>query len=174
MKTRHHGAARIALMSAHSALLAVALVAGCLLAACGATGDDARPATSAPAQATSSPASSASPPAPGSSPLAGSPEQAVAAYWTLVDKDAHERLAAVCVPGSPAAVTRADDDIARVRLLRVTRVTRDADGAQVQVDVRVTPAGEVTPWGAAGRHTLFVQLLKSGSGWLVASWGTSP
>jgi hypothetical protein len=91
-----------------------------------------------------------------------------------VDADAYERLATVCVPGSAAAVSRATDDIARVRLLRVARVAREAGGAQAQVDVRVTPAEETTPWGAAGRHTLFMQLQESGSGWLVASWGTSP
>jgi hypothetical protein len=32
-----------------------------------------------------------------------------------------------------------------------------------------------TPWGEAGPHTLFVDLVQApGGGWLVAGWGTSP
>lgn len=38
----------------------------------------------------------------------------------------------------------------------------------------MTPVKGATPWGDAGRHTLFMQLLRSGDGWLVAGWGTSP
>jgi hypothetical protein len=181
MTRLHHGPNRAWRTFVPIALLAAALAAGWLLAACGGTDEGApTPAATAtaPAASASGPASASSPaasaPAPGSRPLAGSPKEAAAAYWALVDADAYERLATVCVPGSTAAVTRVDDDIARVRLLRVSRVTREAGGAQVQVDVHVTPADEATPWGAAGRHTLFMQLQESGPGWLVASWGTSP
>ena len=40
----------------------------------------------------------------------------------------------------------------------MARVRRQSGGAQVQADVRIVPAGQATPWGAPGTHTLFVNL----------------
>jgi len=156
------------LRRARAALLASSLVLAAMgaasLAACGA----------ASTGAASSPAEAAATPAPGSAPLAGTPEAAVAAYWEMVDADDYAGIAAASAPGV-AAVTPATDDIGSVELLRVTRVQRTPGGAQVEVDVRIVPATEATPWGEAGRHTLFVNLAKADDGaWLVAGWGSSP
>jgi hypothetical protein len=144
--------------------LAMALTGAALLAACaGSSGGAASPSAS--------PATTA----PGSRPLVGSPKQAVAAYWALVNAGDYQGLKAVCSPGSTAALTAASDDIERARLLRVARVRRRPGGAQVEADVRIVPAGQATPWGAPGAHTLFVNLAETpGGGWLVTSWGTSP
>jgi hypothetical protein len=144
--------------------LAVAVTGAALLAACGGSSGGA-----------ASPSASRSTAAPGSRPLTGSPTQAVAAYWTLVDAGDYQGLKAACSPGSAAALTAATDDIERARLLRVARVRRQPGGAQVEADVRIVPAGQTTPWGAPGAHTLFVNLAEApGGGWLVTSWGTSP
>ena len=155
------------LRRARAALLASSLVLAAMgaasLAACGASSTG----------AASSPAAVAATPAPGSAPLAGTPEAAVAAYWRMVDADDYAGIVAASAPG--AAVAPATDDIGSVELLRVTRVQRTSGGAKVEVDVRIVPATEVTPWGEAGRHTLFVDLAKAQDGaWLVAGWGSSP
>ena len=143
--------------------LALAVIGVALLAACGGSSGGA-----------TSPSASSATTAPGGRPLTGSPEQAVAAYWALVDAGDYQALKAACSPGSAAALTAATDDIARARLLRVARVRRQPGGAQVQADVRIVPAGQATPWGAPGTHTLFVNLAEVSGGWLVTSWGTSP
>ncbi len=146
-----------------AALVLLASVAAAELAACGGSSTG----------GSSSPAASATP-APGSAPLAGSPEAAVAAYWEMVDADDYDGIAAASAPGA-AAVTPAADDIGSVELLRVTRVQGTPGGTRVEVDVRIVPATEVTPWGEAGEHTLFVDLAETPDGaWLVAGWGTSP
>ena len=162
------------LTRAAAAGLAVAtvLAGAALLAACGGSSGAASPSGSASAASPLSPTSS---PAAGNKPLEGSPEQAVAAYWALVDAGDYAGLRAACTPGSAAALTAASSDIRRARVVRVARVRREPGGAQVQADVRVVPASAATPWGGTGTHTLFVKLTESaGSGWLVASWATSP
>jgi hypothetical protein len=127
------------------------------------------------AGAASSPPAVAALPSPGSVPLPGTPGQAVAAYWRMVDADDYAGLAAVSAPGAAAAIAAGGDDIAHVELLRVAGVRRAPRAARVEVDVRIVPAGEATPWGPAGPHTLFVDLAETpGGGWLVAGWGTSP
>ena len=148
-----------------TAIALAALVTGAaLLAACGGSSGGA-----------ASPSASAAASAAGSAPFAGSPEKAVVAYWALVDAGDHAGLEAVCVPGSPAALSAFSDGIERARLLQTKLVRRDPGSALVQADVRVVPAGEVTPWGEPGAHTLFISLTKApGGGWLVASCGTSP
>jgi hypothetical protein len=155
-------------------LLIAALPAGAaLLAACGGSSGGAASPTLTASAAPS--ASAASTPAPGTQPFTGSPQQAVAAYWALVDAGDYGGLGAACTPGSAAALTAASSDIRHARVVRVARVRREPGGAQVQADVRIVPRGETTPWGAPGTHTLFVRLTGSTSGgWLVASWGTSP
>ena len=136
--------------------LAAMLAGAALLAACGGSSGGA-----------ASPSASSAAAAPGSAPLAGSPKEAVAAYWALVDTGDYDALRAACTPGSPAALTAASDDIERARLLRVARVRRAPGGAQVQADVRIVPAGAATPWGEPGTHTLFVDLAVApgGGGW---------
>ena len=160
-------------MVAAALLIAVLPAGAALLAACGGSSGGARsPAVSASAAPS---AGAASTPAPGSEPFAGSPQQAVTAYWALVDAGDYGGLGAACTPGSAAALTAASSGIKRARVVRVARVRREPGGAQVQADVRIVPAGEATPWGESGMHTLFVKLTGSASGgWLVASWGTSP
>ena len=154
-------------------LIAAFLAGAALLAACGgSSGGAPSPAVSASAASSAGAASAA---APGSEPFAGSPQQAVAAYWALVDAGDYGGLRAACTPGSAAALTAASSDIERARVVRVARVRREPGGAQVPADVRIVPAGETTPWGDPGTHTLFMKLTGSTSGgWLVASWGTSP
>ena len=142
-----------------TALVLVVVAGAALLAACGGS------AGGAPSPAAA---------APGSRPFVGSPAAAVTAYWALVDAGDYAGLRAACAPGSTAALTPASDDIERARLLRVARVRRASGGAQVQADVRIVPAGEATPWGEAGTHTLFIDLAEAPGGWLVTSWGTSP
>jgi hypothetical protein len=151
-------------------LLMVAVAAAALLAACGGSSGG---STAEPSARTSAGASLA--PSPGSSPLAGTPQQAVETFWQLVDADAYGALAAAGAPGTPGLPTAESDDIESVELLRVARIDRQPGSALVQVDVRVEPASAVTPWGAPGRHTLFVRLLEQAPGeWLVTGWGTSP
>ena len=156
---------------AGTALLLAAMVGAALLAACGGSSGDASvvpsPGASSPAPATSAD--------PSGTPLTGTPRQAVAKFWELVDADDYAALAAATVPGAPGLPTAENDDIESVELLRTPRVERQPGIALVQVDVRVVPADAATPWGEPGRHTLFVRLLEQAPGtWLVAGWGTSP
>jgi hypothetical protein len=151
--------------------LVAGVAAAALLAACG--GSSGGGSTAEPSERTSPAASLA--PSPGSSPLTGTPREAVEAFWRLVDADAYGALAAAAAPGSPCLPTAESDDIESVEVLRVARIERQPGSALAQVDVRVEPASAVTPWGAKGRHTLFVRLLERAPGeWLVAGWGTSP
>lgn len=168
----HSGPVRVwALLLAAGASAALLAGPAALLGACGSSGGA---SSTEPSPAASYPASSPSG-SPGSSPLAGTPKQAVETFWRLVDADAYQALAAATTPGSPALVTAEGDDIDSVALLRVTRVERQPGSALVQVDVRVVPLSDATPWGEPGRHTLFVKLLEQAPGaWLVAGWGTSP
>ncbi len=146
-------------------LLAAVAVAAAVLAACG----------DPPGGSSPSPPAATGAPAPGSRSLPGTPAEAVAAYWGMVDDDDYAGISAASVPGSAGLITAATDDLDHVELLRVTRVDRVAGGAQVEVDVRIAPSRETTPWGEAGPHTLFVDLAEApGGGWLVAGWGTSP
>ena len=148
-----------------------AVVGAALLAACGGSpgGASAPPSPGATAPAPSGSAS------PDGAPLTGTPQQAVATFWRLVDADDYAALAAATAPGAPRLPTAENDDIESVELLRVSRVERQQGVALVQVDVRVVPASATTPWGGPGRHTLFVKLLERAPGkWLVAGWGTSP
>jgi hypothetical protein len=143
-----------------TALCLAVVVAAALLTACGSS-----------AGGTPSPSAAS----PGGKPFVGSPAAATAAYWALVDAGDYAGLRAACAPGSAAALTPASDDIERARLLRVARVRRASGGAQVEAEVRIVPAGEATPWGETGTHTLFVDLAEApGGGWLVTSWGTGP
>jgi hypothetical protein len=147
-----------------AALLVAAVFAGAaLLSACGGSSGGAP-----------SPSASSAAAVPGSTPFPGSPKEAAAAYWALVDADDYAGLSGACTPGSSAALTAASDDIAHARLLRVARVRRESGGAQVQADVRIDPSDATTPWGEPGAHTLFVDLTEADGGWLVSSWGTSP
>jgi len=154
-------------------VVAAALTGAALVAACGgSSGDAPSPAVSTSAAPA---ASAASTPAAGGKALTGSPRQAVSAYWALVDAGDYAALRGACTPGSSAALTAAFSDIKRARVVRVARVRHEPGGAQVQADVRIVPAGEATPWGDPGTHTMFMKLTGSTSGgWLVASWGTSP
>jgi hypothetical protein len=168
---RVRAAARPLVRAAACAALLLGVCAGAApLAACG--GSSAGGVLSA----TPSGSSSSGPAAGlGSTPLAGTPKQAVAAFWRLVDADDYTTLAAATAPGSAALVTAQNDDIERVELLDVARVERGPGSALVQVDVRVVPAGPSTPWGDTGRHTLFVRLVEQAPDeWLVSGWGTSP
>ncbi len=151
---------RVLQLTPATALVLVVVAGAALLAACdGSAGGAPSPSAAAP----------------GSRPFVGSPAAAATAYWALVDAGDYAGLRAACAPGSTAALTPASDYIERARLLRVARVRRASGGAQVQADVRIVPAGEATPWGEAGTHTLFVDLAEApGGGWLVTSWGTSP
>lgn len=152
-------------------ILLLATLGAVSLAACGGSSNGAAPAS----PSASSPTASTSTPQPsGASPLPGTPEQAVAAFWKMVDADDFAGIAAASAPGA-VAITAAADDIERAKLLRVAWVQQTTAGAQVQVDVHIVPSGEVTPWGEAGPHTLFVDLIEApGGGWLVAGWGTGP
>lgn len=148
-----------------TALVAV-IAAAAALAACGSSPGDA---------ASGGPSAVSSPASPAPKPLAGTPRQAVEAFWRLVDADAYDTLAAASRPGSSGLLTAAGDDIAEAELLRIVRVDRQPGSVVVQADVRIIPEGDVTPWGEPGRHTLFVELIEQTPGeWLVAGWGTSP
>ncbi|NLE21482.1 MAG: hypothetical protein GX624_01680 [Actinobacteria bacterium] len=149
----------------------VACMCAALLAACGGSTGGSSGASPAAASSPDSPGAASA----GSEPLAGTPEEAVREFWRLVDTDAFDALAAASVPGSSDVPTAATDDIDRVRVLGVGPVDRQPGSAVVQVDVRIVPVGETTPWGEPGRHTLFVRLHEQAAGgWLVAGWGTSP
>ena len=162
--------ARPAAVAARAALLLGALAGAALLAACGGSSG----AAAAPTAGASSPAPSATASA-GGSPLTGTAKEAVAEFWRLVDADAFEALAAAAAPGATGLPTEQSDDIEQVELLRVVQVERQPGSALAQVDVRVVPTGDSTPWGAPGRHTLFVRLLEQRRDeWLVGGWGTSP
>jgi hypothetical protein len=144
--------------------LILIVMGAALLAACGGSSTGA-----------SEPPSAAATPEPASSPLPGTPEEATVAFWRMVDADDYAGLTAAAAPGVTAAVTAATDDMAQATLLRVIRVERQpGGGAQVEADVRIVPSGQVTPWGEAGEHTLFVDLAEAPGGWLVTGWGTSP
>jgi len=117
----------------------------------------------------------------GTAPLAGSPREAAAEYWRLIDADDFAAIAAAGYPGGPPSATAATDDIVHARLVRAKPLSRGDDGpgsALVQVEVFIDPTketGKPTPWGNAGQHQLFMHLQKaSQGGWLVKSWGTSP
>jgi hypothetical protein len=164
----HSGRRRVCALLSTAAAVAVLLGASAaVLAACGGGSGGAVAAPSPPAP---------SPPvSPGSTPLTGTPKEAVKTFWRLMDADAYEALAAATAPGSPTRITAEADDIESVALLHVGRVERQPGSALVQVDVRVVPASDITPWGEPGRHTLFVRLIRQAPGeWLVSGWGTSP
>jgi hypothetical protein len=153
-----------------------AVAVAALLAACGGSSGTtvAEPCTAASSAGASSPASSPSA-SPGGAPLTGTPKEAIEEFWRLVDADAYGALASAAASGASGLPTAESDDIESVELLRVVRVDRQPGSALVQVDVRVIPASAATPWGAPGRHTLFVKLLEQAPGeWLVAGWSTSP
>ena len=97
-------AATRALLAAGLVVTAV-LAGAALLAACGGSSGGAPPPPASPGAA---PSTSAAPTAaaPGSRPFAGSPAQAVAAYWALVDAGDYAGLRAACTPDSAAALTR--------------------------------------------------------------------
>jgi hypothetical protein len=153
-------------------VLVAAMAAAALLAAC--DGSSGGGTAAEPAADSSSPVASPSA-SPGAAPLSGTPRQATEAFWRLVDADAYGALAAAAAPGASGLPTAENDDIESVDLLRVVRVERQPGSALVQVDVRVVAASAATPWGAPGRHTLFVKLLERAPGeWLVAGWSTSP
>jgi hypothetical protein len=126
---------------------------------------------------TASPSPSPSPSASaGSRPLTGTPRQAAAEYWRLVDANDFAGALAASVPGTRTDMTAVPDDIEHVRLVSA-RAPRGQGGDAVQLEatVYVEPAAGATPWGEAGEHTLFMQLQKAPSGgWLVRGWGTGP
>jgi len=137
----------------------------------------ATPVAAAACDASSSPSPQASPSASaGSRPLPGTPREAAAEYWRLVDADDGEAMAAASVPGAAADMAAVPDDIAHVRLVSARAPRRQADGSvELEVTVYVEPAAGATPWGAAGVHTLFMEFEEAPSGgWLLRQWGTGP
>jgi hypothetical protein len=150
------------------------VVATALLAACGGSSGGAVVILPSP-DVSSSPLTASAAATPEGTPLTGTPRQAIATFWRLVDANDYAALAAAAAPGAPGLPTADNDDIERVELVRTVRVERQPGMALVQVDVRVDPSSAATPWGDPGRHTLFVRLLEQSPGkWLVAGWGTSP
>jgi hypothetical protein len=148
-----------------SAALLLLAAGAALLAACdGSPGGAATLASPSPS------------PSRGSAPLTGSAREAVTAYWRLVDSGDRAALVGVSAPGAGDEVAGAGGDIAAVKVLRVDAVrSLPGGGTQAEVDVRITPAAAITPWGETGPHTLFVNLVKAPhGGWLVAGWGTGP
>ncbi len=148
--------------------LLMVVVCAALLAACGGSSGSPAAAPSATSIA-------------GTAPLAGTPREAAAAYWRLIDAGDFAAIAAAGVPGEPPSATPATDDIAHARLLKARPLSSDVSvsgSALVQVDVFIDPmkeAGNPTPWGDAGKHQLFMHLQKAPhGGWLVKSWGTGP
>ena len=111
-----------------------------------------------------------------SRPLAGTPRQAAAEYWRLVDANDFAGALAASVPGTRTDMTAVQDDIEHVRLVsaRATRA-QGGDSVQLEATVYVEPTAGATPWGDAGEHTLFMQLQRApAGGWLVREWGTGP
>lgn len=120
------------------------------------------------------------PPSPtasaGSRPLAGTPRQAAAEYWRLVDANDFAGALAASVPGTSTDMAAVQDDIEHVRLVSARAPLAQADGSvQLEVTVYVEPTAGATPWGPAAEHTLFMYLQKAPSGgWLLREWGTGP
>jgi len=147
----------------HRRRLCAALTAFLLAVTTAACGTTASPSPSPSASATSR-------------PLAGTPRQAATEYWRLVDANDFAGALAASVPGTPTDMTAVQDDIEHVRLVSARAPRVQADGSvQLEVTVYVEPAAGATPWGDAGKHTLFMQLQEApAGGWLIKQWGTGP
>ena len=115
---RASGAARASFMRSIVTGLALLVLAGAVVAGAAACGGSSGSPDASPSATTTA----------GTAPLAGSPREAAAEYWRLIDADDFAAIAAAGVPGGPPSATAATDDIVHARMVRAKPLSRGDDG----------------------------------------------